>query len=80
MVFLFFNMDSTANMLGMLFIVLNIILAIFAVCLNNGKFIYKDLLLRFHMIMILFLIGCLLFPLGTLVIGDMALTSIYKQR
>lgn len=75
MVFMFFGTGSTAEALGIIFILLNIFLSIFAVCLKNDKFIYSDLLLRFHIIIALSLIGCLLFPIGTLAIGDMAFNS-----
>ena len=75
MVFMFFNGDSTTEMLGIMFVILNIFLSIFAVSLDNGKFVYIDMLLRFHMIIALSLLGCLLFPLGTVAIGGMAFDS-----
>lgn len=60
------------ELIGIIFIILNIFLSIFAICLYKGKFIYIDLLLKIDMIITVSLIGCFLFPIGTIAIGFMA--------
>lgn len=73
---MFFENENMVN-IGLFFILLNLIVAIFAVCVDDRKFKMINILQRFHIIIIFALMGCLLFPLGTVVLAMMAYAN-YK--
>jgi Zn-dependent protease with chaperone function len=67
MVFMFFEHEHTRN-IGLFFILLNFIFAVLSVCIQDGRFRARELL-RLPIIIALFALGCLLFPIGTVALG-----------